>query len=908
MASFGAFAKRLFGSSNDRRIKAYKARVEAINALEPELAQLDDAALRGKTAEFRARLEAGAALDDLLPEAFATVREAAKRTLGQRHYDVQLIGGMVLHEGNISEMKTGEGKTLVSTLAAYLNALPGKGVHLVTVNDYLAKRDAEWMGEIYRFLGLNVGVIMHGLDDNQRREAYAADITYGTNNEYGFDYLRDNMKYQLASMVQRGHHFAIVDEVDSILIDEARTPLIISGPLDDKSDLYLSIDEIIPDIAETDYEMDEKARTVNLTDDGNEHVEELLRARNILTEGNLYDIENITIVHHVNNALRANKLFQKDKDYIVKAGKVIIIDEFTGRMMEGRRYSDGLHQALEAKERVQIQPENQTLASITFQNYFRMYKKLSGMTGTALTEASEFGDIYNLEVLEIPTNQPVARVDEDDEVYRSTREKYDAIILQIEDCAKRGQPVLVGTTSIEKSERLAELLKQKKVKHNVLNARYHEQEAHIIAQAGVPGGVTIATNMAGRGTDIQLGGNLDMRIADETAGIEDEAARARKIAEVKADVAAKKERALAAGGLYVIGTERHESRRIDNQLRGRSGRQGDPGRSKFYLSLEDDLMRIFGTDRMDGMLQKLGLQEGEAIVHPWINKALEKAQQKVEARNFDIRKNLLKFDNVMNDQRRAIFEQRIELMKAEDVSETVGDMRRQVIDDMVALHVPEKAYAEQWDMVGLKAEVEKTLGLDLPVEGWAEEEGIAEEEIRERLYAATDRHMAAKSAQIGPDLMRQVEKAVLLQTLDMHWREHLMMLDHLRQAVGLRGYGQRDPLNEYKSEAFELFESLLRRLREDVTRQLAVAQFVTEAQAPRIEDAPLPEMHAHHMDPATGEDEMGDGDTATLQRPVRNDPGVALNPGDPATWGKTSRNAPCPCGSGKKYKHCHGAI
>ncbi|MDP2123167.1 MAG: preprotein translocase subunit SecA [Parvibaculum sp.] len=908
MASFGAFAKRLFGSSGDRKIKAYRARVEAINALEPELAQLDDAALRGKTAEFRARLAAGEALDDLLPEAFATVREAAKRTLGERHYDVQLIGGMVLHEGNISEMKTGEGKTLVSTLAAYLNALPAKGVHLVTVNDYLAKRDSEWMGKVYRFLGLEVGVILHGLDDNQRREAYAADITYGTNNEYGFDYLRDNMKYQLASMVQRGHHFAIVDEVDSILIDEARTPLIISGPLDDKSDLYLSVDEIIPEIAEADYEMDEKARTVNLTDDGNEHVEELLRARNILTDGNLYDIENITIVHHINNALRAHKLFQKDKDYIVKAGKVVIIDEFTGRMMEGRRYSDGLHQALEAKERVQIQPENQTLASITFQNYFRMYKKLAGMTGTALTEASEFGDIYNLDVLEIPTNRKLARVDEDDEVYRSAREKYDAIILQIEDCAARDQPVLVGTTSIEKSEQLAELLKKKKVKHNVLNARYHEQEAHIIAQAGVPGAVTIATNMAGRGTDIQLGGNLDMRIADETAGIEDEAARRRKIDEVKADVTAKKNRALEAGGLYVIGTERHESRRIDNQLRGRSGRQGDPGRSKFYLSLEDDLMRIFGTDRMDGMLQKLGLQEGEAIVHPWINKALEKAQQKVEARNFDIRKNLLKFDNVMNDQRRAIFEQRIELMKAEDVSETVGDMRRQVIDDMVALHVPEKAYAEQWDMEGLKAEVEKTLGLDLPVETWAEEEGIAEEEIRERLYAATDRHMAAKSAQIGPDLMRQVEKAVLLQTLDMHWREHLMMLDHLRQAVGLRGYGQRDPLNEYKSEAFELFESLLRRLREDVTRQLAVAQFVTEAQAPRIEDAPLPEMHAHHADPTTGEDELAGGDTATLQRPVRNDPGVELNPNDPATWGKTPRNAPCPCGSGKKYKHCHGTI
>ncbi|MFN4354341.1 preprotein translocase subunit SecA [Parvibaculum sp.] len=906
MASFGALAKRLFGSSNDRKIKAYKSRVDAINALEPEMAALSDGALKAKTSEFRARLADGATLDELLPEAFAAVREAAKRSLGQRHYDVQLIGGMVLHEGNISEMKTGEGKTLVSTLAAYLNALSGKGVHIVTVNDYLAKRDAEWMGQVHRFLGLEVGVILHGLNDDQRREAYAADITYATNNELGFDYLRDNMKYQLASMVQRGHNFAIVDEVDSILIDEARTPLIISGPLDDKSDLYLSIDEVIPHIGEDDYELDEKQRTVNLTEDGNERIEAVLRERGILMEGNLYDIENISIVHHVNNALRAHKLFQKDKDYIVKAGKVVIIDEFTGRMMEGRRYSDGLHQALEAKERVQIQPENQTLASITFQNYFRMYEKLSGMTGTALTEANEFADIYGLEVIEIPTNRPVARIDEDDEVYRTAREKYEAMIGEIEDCAKRGQPVLVGTTSIEKSETLSEFLKKKKVTHKVLNARYHEQEAHIVAQAGVPGAVTIATNMAGRGTDIQLGGNLDMRIADETAGIENPDALARKIAEVKADVEAKKQKALEAGGLYVIGTERHESRRIDNQLRGRSGRQGDPGRSKFYLSLEDDLMRIFGTDRMDGMLQKLGLEEGEAIVHPWINKALEKAQQKVEARNYDIRKNLLKFDNVMNDQRRAIFEQRIDLMRAEDVSDTVDDMRRQVIDDMVAKHVPEKAYAEQWDLAGLKEEAKKTLDLDLPVEQWGDEEGIADEEIRERIRAASDRHMAAKAAQVGPGLMRQVEKAVLLQTLDHHWRDHLLMLDHLRQAVGLRGYGQRDPLNEYKSEAFELFESLLSRLREDVTRQLAVAQFVTQEQAPRLEDEPLPEMHAHHVDPLTGEDEMADGET--LQRTVRNDPGVAIDPKDPRTWGKVSRNAACPCGSGKKFKHCHGAI
>jgi preprotein translocase subunit SecA len=905
MASLGALAKRFFGSSNDRKLKSYKARVEAINAFEPAISALSDDALKAKTADFRARLAQGETVDDLLPEAFATVREAAKRTLGQRHYDTQLIGGMVLHDGKIAEMKTGEGKTLVATLATYLNALPGKGVHVVTVNDYLAKRDAEWMGEVYNFLGMSVGVILHGLDDNERREAYGADITYGTNNEYGFDYLRDNMKYQLPAMVQRGHHYAIVDEVDSILVDEARTPLIISGPLDDRSELYLAVDDVIPAISDEDYELDEKQRTVNLTEDGNEKIEEILRERGVLTDGSLYDIENITIVHHVQNALRAHKLFQKDKDYIVKGDKVVIIDEFTGRMMEGRRYSDGLHQALEAKERVQIQPENQTLASITFQNYFRMYEKLSGMTGTALTEADEFMDIYGLEVIEVPTNRPIARIDEDDEVYRTAREKYDAIVIEIEDCKKRGQPVLVGTVSIEKSETLSEVLKKKKIKHNVLNARYHEQEAFIIAQAGVPGAVTIATNMAGRGTDIQLGGNLEMRVDDETAGIEDEAAVARKIEEIKADIAKKKDEARAAGGLYIIGTERHESRRIDNQLRGRSGRQGDPGRSKFFLSLDDDLMRIFGTDRMDGVLQKLGLQEGEAIIHPWINRALEKAQEKVEARNFDMRKNLLKYDNVMNDQRRVIFDQRVDLMKADDVAETVADMRHQVIDGLVAMHIPPKVYAEQWDAHGLKQAVDETLGLDLPIVDWAAEEGIADEEIRERLYDEADRAMAAKVAQSGPELMRQVEKSVLLQTLDHHWREHLMMLDHLRQAVGLRGYAQRDPLNEYKSEAFELFESLLNRLREDVTRQLMNAQFVHEP--PPAEPA-LPQMHAHHFDPSTGEDEMTGGDTATLTRPVRNDPGVAANPNDPSTWGKVSRNAACPCGSGKKYKHCHGQL
>jgi len=905
MVSVAGLAKRIFGTSNDRKIKAYKAGVEAINAFEPSISVLSDDALRAKTSEFRERLNAGETIDDILPEAFACVREAAQRTLGQRHYDVQLIGGMVLNDGRIAEMKTGEGKTLVATLATYLNALPGKGVHVVTVNDYLAKRDAEWMGRLYRFLGMEVGVILHGLNDDERRQAYAADITYGTNNELGFDYLRDNMKYQLGAMVQRGHHYAIVDEVDSILIDEARTPLIISGPLEDKSELYVAVDAIIPDLLAEDFELDEKQRTVNPTEAGNEHIEELLREKGVMEEGSLYDIENITIVHHVNNALKAHKLFQKDKDYIVKSGKIVIIDEFTGRMMEGRRYSEGLHQALEAKERVAIQPENQTLASITFQNYFRMYKKLAGMTGTALTEASEFLDIYGLEVLEIPTNLPVSRKDHDDQVYRSAREKYDAIILEIEDCTKRNQPVLVGTTSIEKSETLSELLKKKKIKHNVLNARYHEQEAAIIAQAGVPGGVTIATNMAGRGTDIQLGGNLDMRLADELAGIDDPATIARKTEEVKADIAAKKQQALAAGGLYVIGTERHESRRIDNQLRGRSGRQGDPGRSKFYLSLEDDLMRIFGTDRMDGMLQRLGLEEGEAIIHPWINKALEKAQQKVEARNFDIRKNLLKFDNVMNDQRRVIFEQRIDLMHAEDVSDTITDMRRQVIDELVATHIPERAYAEQWDSAGLREGVMALLNLELPIEEWAAEEGIADEEIRERLNAEGDRMMEAKLAAVGPESMRQIEKAVLLQLLDHHWREHLMMLDYLRQAVGLRGYAQRDPLNEYKSEAFELFESLLQRLREDVTRQLAHAQFVSEV--PQLEEPALPEMHAHHVDPSTGEDEMG-GALMPSNRPIRNDPGVAIDPRDPSTWGKVARNESCPCGSGKKYKHCHGAL
>ncbi len=927
---FGAVAK-IFGTSNERRIRAYRPRVDAINAMEKELERLSDDALRARTEAFRQELTDGKDFDDILVPAFATVREAAKRTLGQRHFDVQLIGGMVLHEGRISEMKTGEGKTLVATLAVYLNALAGRGVHVVTVNDYLARRDADWMGEIYKFLGLTVGVIVHGLDDAQRKAAYDCDVTYGTNNELGFDYLRDNMKYRLEDMVQRGHIYAIVDEVDSILIDEARTPLIISGPLEDRSDFYNTIDTFIPKLDKVDYEMDEKQRTVNLTEAGMERMERMLKEADLLKSDSLYDVENVSTVHHVNQALRAHKLFQRDKDYIVRNGEVVIIDEFTGRMMPGRRYSEGLHQALEAKEHQTVQPENQTLASITFQNYFRMYEKLAGMTGTALTEADEFLDIYNLEVLDIPTNMPLIRLDDDDEVYRTAAEKYRAIISLIEDCKKRGQPVLVGTTSIEKSEQLAEMLrKQGWEQHDftdpnafaalysgdegaskakvfaILNARYHEQEAYIVAQAGVPGAITIATNMAGRGTDIQLGGNADMRVRQELSAVTDEAERERHIGAIRAQVARLKEKALAAGGLYVLGTERHESRRIDNQLRGRSGRQGDPGHSKFFLSLQDDLMRIFGSDKLDGMLQKLGLQENEAIVHPWINKALEKAQQKVEARNFDIRKNVLKFDNVMNDQRKVIFDQRIELMKDENVAETVADMRKEVVDTLVVKFVPENAYPEQWDTKGLKEELNRVFGLDLPVDEWAKEEGIADEELIARVERRADEHMAAKVAQWGPDVMRYVEKSILLQSLDHLWREHLLMLEHLRQVIGLRGFGQRDPLNEYKSEAFQLFESLLSHLREAVTAQLMRVEIM---QQPPPEPQNLPFMEAHHLNPATGEDELAMSEAvATLARNAgaAMSSAVARDPKDPATWGKVGRNEACPCGSGKKFKHCHG--
>ncbi|MDP2620575.1 MAG: preprotein translocase subunit SecA [Hyphomicrobiales bacterium] len=930
MAGLGAIATKLFGSANERKVRSYNPQVEAINALEGELETLSDEELRARTDAFRNEVADGKALDELLVPAFATVREAAKRTLGQRPFDVQLVGGMVLHEGKIAEMKTGEGKTLVATLPVYLNSLAGNGVHVVTVNDYLARRDAEWMGRIYNFLGLSVGVIVHGKEDDERRAAYACDVTYGTNNEFGFDYLRDNMKHELQQMVQRGHGFAIVDEVDSILIDEARTPLIISGPLEDRSELYNSIDGFIPKLEPAHYEVEEKTRSATLTEDGNEHIETLLRNAGQLRGESLYDVENVSVVHHVNQALKAHKLFQRDRDYIVKDEEIVIIDEFTGRMMPGRRYSEGLHQALEAKEHVAIQPENQTFASITFQNYFRLYDKLAGMTGTAVTEADEFMDIYGLDVIEVPTNEPMIRVDEDDEVYRTAEEKFKAIIEMIEDCRTRGQPALVGTTSIEKSELLAEMLKKRGYRQRdfsvlfdggktgkeekvfqVLNARYHEQEAFIIAQAGVPGAITIATNMAGRGTDIQLGGNPDMRIQQELGDIEPGKERDKAEARIRAEVEALKKKALDAGGLCIIGTERHESRRIDNQLRGRSGRQGDPGRSRFFLSLQDDLMRIFGSERMDSMLQKLGLQEGEAIVHPWINKALEKAQQKVEARNFDIRKNLLKYDNVMNDQRKVIFEQRIELMGDEHVNETVRDMRHETIDELVGQHIPEKAYAEQWDVQGLAEAARNILNLELPVADWAKEEGIAEEEIRQRIVKAADEAYARKVSEFGPQNARYIEKAVLLQSLDHLWREHLVMLEHLRQVIGLRGYAQRDPLNEYKTEAFTLFEALLLRMREAVTGQLMHIRIQRDA-PPVPEEEELPPMQARHVDPVTGEDELalaeGNGGTATLQRPASSRQAQAPRPDDPSSWGKVGRNQPCPCGSGKKFKHCHGSF
>ncbi len=919
----GALARTLFGTANDRIVKGFDKPVAKINALEPEMVKLSDEQLRGKTVEFRERLAKGETLDDLLPEAFATVREAAKRTLGQRHFDVQLKGGMVLHQGKIAEMKTGEGKTLVATLAVYLNALSGKGVHVVTVNDYLARRDAEWMGRVYTFLGLTVGVIVHELDDEQRKAAYACDVTYGTNNEIGFDYLRDNMKYRLDAMVQRPFNHAIVDEVDSILIDEARTPLIISGPAEDSSELYRRADTVIPQLKPEHYEKDEKNRTVVLTDAGIEAIEDILRTDGLLAEGiSLYAPTMVSVLHHITQALRAHKLFSRDVDYIVKDGQVVIIDEFTGRMMQGRRYSEGLHQALEAKEQVEIQRENQTLASITFQNLFRMYPKLSGMTGTALTEASEFSEIYKLEVVEIPTNVPVARKDADDEIYRTLGDKTRAIVKLIGECRARQQPMLVGTVSIEKSEELSEALKKAGIPHNVLNARFHDQEAQIVAQAGRPGAVTIATNMAGRGTDIQLGGNVEMLVQQSvpeiTAKFPDEAARNAEIARVEAEIRAGVERDRAivreAGGLFVVGTERHESRRIDNQLRGRSGRQGDPGASRFFLSLEDDLMRIFGNNKVLDWVQKKGMADDEALTHRWLNKALETAQGKVEARNFEIRKNLLRFDDVMNAQRQEIYKERIELMGTEDVSDTVAGMRRDVVDTLVKRTIPEGVYAEQWKVGELKDEVQRIFGLDLPVDEWAKEEGIADEEIKTRLDDAVERVFAQKAAQYGPDVWRQVEKSVLMQIFDQNWKDHLLHLDHLRQGIGLRAYGQKDPLNEYKREAFNLFSDLLTNLREQVVTLLATLQI-------RMEPPPMPEMpsnmHEVHEDPALAAAMSDDpaydpadpdgGGVATLHRPrpVAKGP---VDPNDPSTWGKVSRNALCPCGSGKKFKHCHGRV
>jgi preprotein translocase subunit SecA len=907
---FAAIARAVFGTANDRSLKGYQRGVPQINALEPAMEALSDEALRAKTGEFKDRLAGGETLDDILPEAFAVVREASKRTLGQRHFDVQLVGGMVLHDGKIAEMKTGEGKTLVSTLPVYLNALAGQGVHIVTVNDYLARRDAEWMGQIYQFLGMSVGVIVHGLDDEQRRAQYAADITYGTNNEFGFDYLRDNMKYRLEDMVQREFTYAIVDEVDSILIDEARTPLIISGPAEDSSDLYRQVDAVVKELVKdpATYDKDEKFRTVSLTEPGSELVEDMLREAGVLTEGNLYDIFNVSVVHHVQQSLRAHTLFTRDVDYIVRQDKVVIIDEFTGRMMEGRRYSDGLHQALEAKEHVEVQAENQTLASITFQNYFRLYPKLAGMTGTAMTEADEFAEIYKLDVVEIPTNVPCIRNDEDDEVYRTATEKYEAVAALIEESRKAGQPVLVGTTSIEKSETISEILKKKRIPHAVLNARFHEQEAEIVAQAGAPGAVTIATNMAGRGTDIKLGGNLEMRLNKELVGIDDPVQHAARVAEINEEIAAAHDTVKQAGGLFVIGTERHESRRIDNQLRGRSGRQGDPGRSRFFLSLEDDLMRIFGSDRMGGMLQRLGLKDGEAIVHPWINKALEKAQKKVEARNFDTRKNVLKYDDVMNSQRKEVYAQRKEFMKATDVSETVTEMRAEIIESIVMRRVPEKAFAEQWALKDLADDIRRVLSLDLPVEEWGREEGIDESHLRERIEQAADAMMASKAANMGPELMRFIEKSLLIQTLDAVWKEHLYALDHLRQGIGLRAYGQRDPLNEYKSEAFALFNAMLDELKERVTTMLSRVELAPE---PIAQPVPMQmmELHPAPVPAFAGEPEMAlEGASAPMAiaaQPMRSD---AVDPNDPATWRNASRNAPCPCGSGKKYKHCHGRL
>ena len=905
----GKLARAIFGSANDRFVKKQYKIVQRINALEPEISKLSDAELKAKTDEFKQRLQAGETLDDLLPEAFATVREAAKRTLGQRHYDVQLIGGIVLHKGMIAEMKTGEGKTLVATLAAYLNALTGKGVHIVTVNDYLAKRDAEWMGQVYRFLGLSVDYIVHGKNDDERRAAYNSDIIYGTNNELGFDYLRDNMKFSLEDMVQRPFNYAIVDEVDSILIDEARTPLIISGAAEDSSEKYISVNKIIPQLLASDYEKDEKAKTVVLTEAGMEHVENLLKQVGLITEGGLYDINNVSLVHYVNQALRAHKMHTRDVDYIVKDGKVMIIDEFTGRMMEGRRYSDGLHQAIEAKEGVQIQSENQTLASITFQNYFRLYPKLSGMTGTAMTEEAEFNDIYGLSCVEIPTNRPVQRVDEHDVIYRTEKEKYKAIIDTILECHKKGQPILVGTTSIEKSELVAEMLRaQSSVRFEVLNARHHEREAAIVAQAGVPGAITIATNMAGRGTDIQLGGNVEMKLKEVLTGEETpEQVEALK-EKIKKQVAEDKEKVLACGGLYILGTERHESRRIDNQLRGRSGRQGDPGTSKFFLSLEDDLMRIFGSERMSVMLQRLGLPEGEALVHPWISKALEKAQQKVEERNFDIRKNLLKYDNVMNDQRKVIYEQRKELMEAEDVSGTLQDMREEYLSDVICSFLPPHLTPSEWPLQELSQELFRITGFSFPLTDWAKEPEMDTETMRTKIIETLEAELKAKNAHVPEDIMHLLQKNILLQVLDQLWKDHIATLDMMRHTIVLRAYGQKDPLIEYKKEAFNLFSNMLDQLREKTTFLMCRAMIQTEsAEAFQAAGQQAPRMQEVHEQPQTFVGQSTPEAKEEKAVPFRYTQGN-IDPKDPSTWGKVARNDLCPCGSGKKYKHCHGQV
>ncbi len=895
-------------------MKGLKKHIEPINGLEKIYEVMSDSELQNQTNLFRERLEKGESLKDIRHEAFAVVREASKRSLGQRHYDVQLIGGIVLDEGKIAEMRTGEGKTLVATLAVYLNALSGKGVHVVTVNDYLAERDAAWMSKVYGFLGLTTGCITSNISEEERREAYACDVTYGTNNEFGFDYLRDNMKFKLNQMVQRPFNFAIVDEVDSILIDEARTPLIISGPSEGNMELYSSVDKIIPHLIEEDYELEEKHKTITLSEEGQEHAENLLKEHGILKSGSMYDMENISLVHHVNQALRAHKLFTKDKDYIVNDNKVILIDEFTGRMMDGRRLSEGLHQAIEAKENVKIQNENQTLASITFQNYFRMYPKLSGMTGTAMTEAAEFEEIYKLGVVQIPTHKDVARIDSDDQIYKSMREKEAAIVKLVKECLERGQPVLVGTVSIEKSERLSDCLKKAKIKHNVLNARHHEKEAYIVGQAGQLGAVTIATNMAGRGTDIQLGGNLDMLIAEEVDPSLPEDKQQAAIKKITDKVEENKKQVLEAGGLYIIGTERHESRRIDNQLRGRSGRQGDPGASIFFLSVEDDLMRVFAGQQLESLLtsKRIGLEDGEALEHPWISKMLERAQGKVEAMNFEMRKNLLKFDDVMNDQRKEIYEERREVMTSDNLEEMVRDMRHDAIEDAVEMCIPAGAYAEQWDADTLETEILRKINMQLPIKEWAKEEGIADNEMMNRIIDASDKKMAEKAANIGVDMWRQLEKSIVLQMLDQHWKEHLLNLDHLRQGINLRAFGQKDPLNEYKAEAFEMFQNMLESMRESITQTLCMVEINMRDGEASLSLGALEseldsqEIHEGRSDPAlSGKNAMQENQRNNVQPfPQKR----AFDENDPTTWGKVQRNAPCPCKSGKKYKQCHGRI